>query len=296
MNYCDFARKNRGERMRRLSIKKIACILLILLTVTSCRSYEVTNKSYDSSKDIVILYSNKVSDNDFEIIKSCKESLLKETSNVTLVGIGDYLNIDMMNNAGYDYSCLGPNDFSKGLNALYNSINKANYKYLLCSQSYSGQTKDIFKKTVPYEIVNYDDIKVGYIGVLSPRYLETYPEYFMEDDSVVINFYNETEEVFYDTVQCSIDKAKSKGADYIVLLSNFDDDPAYSPYTLQELIPNLSDVNLVINGNEYTGRNEFTISDINNKNVLIISNGPLSSHFGKVTISNGIFTNESLDK
>ena len=281
-------------------MKRIICILLSLFIITSCRSYVTTNKSFDSSKDIVILYSNIIpesdnTDNVYSNINNTKEALLKETPNVTLVDTGNNPYIDKMNEVGYDYACFGLYDFSEGLNHLYENTEKAKHKYLLCSASYNGQTKDIFKKTAPYEIVDYDGIKVGYIGVFSPRYVEEKPEFFKEGDNTVVNVYNETEEVFYDTVQCSIDKAKDLGANYIVLLSNFDDKEIYSPYTLEDLIANLSCVDVVINGNTYTIDKQLTLNDKDNKSVLIVTNGPESTRFGKVTISNGTFKNEALD-
>lgn len=266
-------------------MKKIICILLSLLLLSSCRSYEITDKSFDSSKEIVIIYSNNPSNN----VKEFKDNELKNTPNVTLINVGDNSNIELMNSIGYDYSCFGLKDFDNGLESLYENTCEARFKYLLCSASYNGQTKDYFKNTAPYEVVDYDGIKVGYVGVLSPRYVESNSENFKENDKVVVNFYNETEEVFYDTVECSIEKAKDKGADYIVLLSNFDDDEKYSPYTLEELISNLSYVDVVINENNYSKTGETYIKDKDGNNVLTVSNT-----LGKIVICNSLISNKTV--
>lgn len=279
-------------------MKKIVSVLLFLLILVSCKSFVVTDESYDSSKDIVILYTNMYLENQDQFylnVLDTKESLLQETPNVTLVDTGNNLSISLMNGAGYNYACLGLNDFSYGLESIYNLTKTSNCKYLLCSASYNGKTKDVFKNTSPYEVVDYDGIKVGYIGVLSPRYVDTVPSYFSENDSVVVNVYNETEEVFYDTVQCSIDKAKEQGANYIVLLSNFDDDSMYSPYTLEELISNLSFVDIVINGNDYSNLGYILYKNKDNKDVTVVSNGPNGTHFGKIVINSSGIINTSLD-
>lgn len=283
-------------------MKKFIFLILLAVIITSCKSYETTNKSYDSSKDIVILYSfitpdignNK--DDIYSRIKDAKESMLKETPNVTLVEAGNNLFLDKMNDTGYDYACFGVNVINNSLDSIYENTKKAKYKYLLCSASYSGQIKDVFKKTTPYEVVNYDGIKIGYVGVLSPLILEKQLLYFTDGSEKSINLYNETEEVFYDTVQCSIDKAKSKGADYIILLSHFDEDPNYSPYTLEELVANLSNVDIVLNENLFFTNKEYVLKDKNNKETLIISNDNKSSRFGKVTIKNGIYENEIIEE
>lgn len=272
-------------------MKKSICLLLSLLLLSSCKSYETTNKSFDSSKEIVIFYSNNPSNS----VKDVKENELKNTPNVTLVNVGDNSNIELMNSIGYDYSCFGLKDFDNGLEALYEKTCEANFKYLLCSASYNGQTKDYFKKTAPYEVVDYDGIKIGYVGVLSPRYVETSPNNFKENGNIVVNFYNETEEVFYDTVECSIEKAKDKGVDYIILLSNFDDDEKYSPYTLEELLANLSYVDVVINENDYSEIGETHFKDKDSKDVLIVSNGLNKDISGKIVIKNGYISNHSFD-
>ena len=269
-------------------MKKLISILLVLLVLTSCKSYEVSNKSFDSSKEIVILYCNNKNAN----LKDIKNNEINNTPNVTFVSTGNITDIDLMNNFGLDYSCFGLKDFDKGLDSLYKNTCQAKYKYLLCSASYNGQIKDYFKKTAPYEIVNYDGIKVAYIGVLSPRYVETNPNYFIEGDNIVVNFYNETEEVFYDTVECSIEKAIDKGADYIVIISNFDDDEKYSPYSLKDLISNLSYVDVVINGNDYSNLKEAVLKNKDNRDVIVVSNG---IHVGKITIKDNSIQNNSLD-
>lgn len=276
-------------------MKKIICALLVLLTVTSCRSYEVTNNSYDSSKEIVILYSFVVPERDknvdsiYSTISNIKKSILKETPNVTLIEAGKGAYIDQMNEIGYNYSCFGINDIDS-LESVYENTKKAKFKYLLCSASYSGQEKDYFKNTTPYEVVNYDGIKVGYVGVVSPIDLELQLLLYTDGEDKLVNLYNETEEVFYDTVQCSIDKAKDKGADYIVLISCC----AGGQIFLEGLIANLSDVDIVMNEGYYMINEVSFLKNKDNKNVLIISNDYNYSRCGKVTIRDGIFDHKSI--
>ena len=58
-------------------MKKSICILLSLLLLSSCRSFETSNKSFDSSKEIVIIYSNNPSNN----VKEAKENETEEETN-----------------------------------------------------------------------------------------------------------------------------------------------------------------------------------------------------------------------
>lgn len=291
-------------------MKKILTLLIVILILSSCKSYEVSDKSYDSSKEIVILYTNALNPLDekrefYSRVSAYKKELLENTPNVTLVDTGNIsdtdrysynLYIDVMNKVGYDYACFGIYDFKNGVKYVYQNTKHADFKYLLCCASYNGLTNDVFKKTAPYEVVDYDGIKIGYLGIISPRFNEEKPEYFLEKERSVVNFYDETEEVFYDTIQCSIDKLKDLGAEYVVAISNFDTQKEFSPYTLKELISNLSGVDVVINANEYSQTEELTISDKEHNNVFTVTNGPIGSHLGKITIVDGSFTNTSLDE
>ena len=290
-------------------MKKIIIFLLLIFSLSSCRSYEVTSKNFDSSKEIIILYTNNSStinnpDDYYLNVENIKNNLLNTTPNVTLIDTGNAIDssngkynsyIDVMNKAGYDYSILGINDFSNGLDYLYQNINRSSFKYIFCNMSYSGQKKDIFKKTVPFEVVDYDGIKVGYIGVENPMFIEKQPNYFMEDDGIVVNFYNETPEVFFDTVQCSISKAKELGAEYIVLISNLDlKAPNVSDldYSLEDLVGYIKDANIVINSNDDKVLNNTYLKDADNNDVFVVLNGSNNSNFGSVVINNGTITTD----
>lgn len=290
-------------------MKKILSCFLIILLLTSCKSYEMTNNTYDGNREIVILYTNVLSssvksDEFYDIVKDSKIDCLKETPNVTLVDLGNILDqnngsynssIDSMNSAQYDFAILGENDFSNGLTYLSSGIEKASFKYLMCNVSYNGTKRDIFKKTSPFMVVDYDGIKVGYIGVEDPSFIEKMPNKFLEGDSTVVNFYNETEEVFYDTVQCSIDKAKDLGAEYIVVLSNLKtniNNDENENYYLEDLISSISSVDIVINGNTMNnGAEERMLNDLDNKDVFAVLNGLDGTAIGKVVISNNSITN-----
>lgn len=278
-------------------MKKFLSLLLVIFIISSCRSYETTSNNFDSSKEIRIIYTTNINNqNDYySKVSNVKTELLNTTPNVTLIDTGNNNSyVDVMNEIGYDYSILGINDFSNGLDNLYQNIKQASFKYIFCNMSYNGHKKDIFKKTVPFEVVDYDGIKVGYIGVENPMFIEDKPNYFMENDSSVINFYNETPEVFFDTVQCSISKAKDLGAEYIVLISNLDSKiPNINElqYSLDDLVAYIKDVDIVINSNDDETTNNTYLKDADNNDVFVVLNGN-NSNIGSIIINNGTFTTE----
>lgn len=291
-------------------MKKIFNVLLVLFILCSCKSYEVSSDLFDSTKPVHIIYTNMLtsdltSENYINSLKTIKDDSLQQTPNVTLISTGNIYNennglyntfIDEMNNINFDYATFGINDFKNGIDYVYQNIDKATFKFLACDLSYSGQIRDIFKKTIPFEVVDYDGIKIGYIGVTNPKFGENNPSYFYENNKMVVNFYNETPEVFYDTVQGSIDKAKKLGANYIVLISNLDtndveidEDKQY--YLIDDLVANTSNVDVVINGNEYGLPIESVLKSKDNKDVLVVSNGPSDTNYGKIILYHDYFSN-----
>lgn len=261
-------------------MKKLLVLLFISFLLVSCKNYNVTSSSYDSNKEIDIIFASNSSENIF----SYKDDLLNNTPNVTVVGCG---NITSCNDA-FDYSAIGEDEFQNGLDSFYSYTKDIDYKYLACNLSYNGQIKDIFKHVSPYVIVDYDGIKVAYIAITSPEIKNTINEkLFMENDNVVVNFYDEEPEVLYDTIQESIDNVKNEGAKYVILLSYLDSDTISAPYSAFSIINNLSNVDVILDGNIWsTPCDKQIIKDKDNKDVIFSWFNKDYNGYGLITIDN----------
>ena len=73
-----------------------------------------------------------------------------------------------MNEVGYDYAILGNHEFDYGIDQLSNLINKSKATYLGCNLEYSGTKTNKLSNVKRYEIKEYDDKKIAYIGVSTP--------------------------------------------------------------------------------------------------------------------------------
>ena len=238
-------------------MKKIIVFITLCLVLVSCKNFNVTSSSYDKEKEINIIFTS------LDDATTLKEDYNKVTPNVTVVGCGD-----IVNKKGYDYSAIGKNEFEKGVNSFYDYSKNNGNKFLACNLSYSGKVKDIFKKVDPYVVIDYDGIKIGYIGVTSPNIKNILKEdSFTENDSVVVNFYDEAPEVLYDTIKEAICNVKEQGAKYVVLLCFLGTSSSDSPYSAYDVISNINNVDVVLDGNSNTLIKNEIVKDADNKDV-----------------------------
>lgn len=274
-------------------MKKLILILLLLLV--SCSSNYTSKNTYDKNSDIVVLFTSNMNKSNltYDDVIEIKNDYLNKTPNLTLVNLGNFIKEDTdfssLNKTNYDYSCLDLNEFNFGLDRLYENINKCNSRILLGDIAYNGQKRDVFKKTRPYEIVDYDGIKVGYLGLSSPNIstLLSEDKYF-ENDNSVLNFFNEVEEVFYDTVQSTVNKMKKEGASYVIVFSCFGDDESLSPYNAFDILENTCDIDVFIDGSFNASYND-TLINSDGKDTLLVSNGLNDYNIGALTLKDGDF-------
>ena len=74
--------------------------------------------------------------------------------------------IDWMNKVGYHAMVPGNYDFLFGLDNLIDLSKKAEFSFLAANLFYKDNGSLIFK---PYEIVEFNDVKIGNIGIVNPN-------------------------------------------------------------------------------------------------------------------------------
>lgn len=207
------------------------------------------------------------------------------------VSDGEYI-IDIMNFLDYDFAVLGNHEFDFGMERLTYLMNKAEATYLGCNITYSGSKTNAVEALVPYEIVEYGDTEVAYIGVTTPNTLTSAtPTYFMENGEFVYRFHMGGTQQFYDCVQGYIDECKEKGADYVILLTHLGDTDADKPYSSIDLIENTVGADAVLDGHAHSEIASRPVKDKEGDTVLLSSTGTKLEHIGQLTISeNGTLT------
>lgn len=253
---------------------------------------------------ITILYTNDIhcgieENIGYAGLAAYKKEAEAKTPYVTLVDCGDAIQgdfvgrvsggsyiIDIMNEVGYDFAVLGNHEFDYGMEQLGKLILKSKAQFLGCNITYNGKMKSAIEAVKPYEIIQYGDVSVAFIGVSTPNSISTStPAYFMEDDEYVYDFADGEEgQELYDCVQQYVEECIKEGADYIIVLSHLGDNEAASPFTSLDLIHGTSGIDVVLDAHSHSVVENQIVKDKDGQDVLFSSAGTKFSHIGEVVI------------
>ncbi len=257
------------------------------------------------TEDIVVLYTNDVhcgieEDLGYAGLAAYQKEMEAETPHVTLVDCGDAVQgdfigivsdgeyiVDIMNRLEYDFAVPGNHEFDYGMEQLSTLIDMADAAYLGCNVRYEGSQSNALADVKPYEIVEYDDTSVAFIGVITPNSLNSStPRYFMENGEYVYSFYGgEGGAALHMQVQKTVDECRAKGADYVVVLSHLGDADAESPYSSVEMIRGTTGIDVVLDGHTHSVMKGRTEKNKDGEDVLLTSTGTRMDNVGKLTIT-----------
>ncbi len=213
---------------RTLLAAMIICGMTTMLA--SCRSVRnAVGSSGKTRQSIVILFETDVhcSIDNYSKIAGLRDAIA-DTAWVALVSSGDFLQggtpgaishgqyiADIMSSMRYDAVTLGNHEFDYGVPRMRELLRGLNAPVVCCNYT-DMQGRCIY---APYTIRNYGGRRVAFIGVLTP-YTELKAEWFAFHDDKGQSVYTLHDKKYIDMVQQAADKARSEGADYVVLLSH----------------------------------------------------------------------------
>ena len=283
---------------------KLGLFSLITLLVTSSLCGCGKKPAPQEYKDISIIYTTDVhcgidTNLGYSSLYAYKEQLEKNNY-VTLIDSGDYLQgdfigaisngsyiIELMNEVGYDIITLGNHEFDYGIDELKNRLNEFNGEVTSCNFSYIGNKENKLNMINPYVIKDYGYKKIGYVGVTTPwTLIESDPKNFLEDDEVAYSFgASTTPEQFYSLVQSNIDRCKSAGADYVILLSHLGTKEEYHPYSSIDVLNHTNGVLAFLDGHAHSDIPWTTYKNKDNVDTLLVDTGYKLNEFASLTIS-----------
>ena len=217
--------------------------------------------------------------------------------NVTLVDAGDAIQgkavgtlsngaylVDIMNQVGYDYAVPGNHEFDYGMDqflALAAGENKkAEYTYL-CANFRDKDGELIFQ---PYEIVDYGDVQVAYVGISTPESIsKSTPAYFQDENGQYIYSFGGDGNKLYEDVQSAVDQARQEGADYVVAVAHLGQTGITKAWRSDEVIAHTTGIDVMFDGHSHE-RLEQQIKDKDGEEVLLLQTGHSLAALGKVTI------------
>ena len=279
-------------------ILRIALIVFVSLTLFSCKAKK------EERDDIYIFFTSDVhcgveENLGLASVKAVVDDAKAEHPYVSLVDCGDFLQggamgslskgkliVDLMNAMDYDLVTYGNHEFDYGVNRLDELHDAMEFKPLAANVIYTGSQKNIFENIVPYEIVEYGPIKVGYLGLLTPKTItNSTPTFFMEDDRYVYDFYsgNNGEDLAARTQEL-VDEMREKGADYVVVISHLGarDNGGFDSISL---IARTQGIDAVLDGHAHLTIVEDRYPNKNGDDVLLSSVGTKLSALGELIIA-----------
>ena len=288
-------------------------MLIIAFSVGSCvgcgqnqtESVSETNTAMVQD-DIVILYTSDVhcgidENIGYAGLVSYKEWVEEKTPYVTLVDCGDavqgevigtvsngeYL-IDIMNEVGYELAVLGNHEFDYGMEQTGDLIEQANAQYLGCNISYTGEGDNELADVKPYEIIDYGDTSIAFIGVSTPYSVtSSTPTYFMDENGEYIYEFaaGEGGSVLFECIQKNVDECREAGADYVVLLTHLGDADEFSPYSSIDVIGATTGVDVVLDGHAHSEISCRVEKNKDGDEVLLSAGGTKLTNIGQLVIT-----------
>ncbi|MBQ9988983.1 MAG: bifunctional metallophosphatase/5'-nucleotidase [Clostridia bacterium] len=265
-----------------------AWVLALCLFVLGCGA---NVPAPTNTADIVILHTNdvhsRVDDNlGYAAVKTVKESEISAGNHVLLLDAGDALHglpianlsegrdiVQIMNAVGYSAMVPGNHDFNYGTAMLLELSEEMDFPLLSCN-FLKGSTP-VFTGHAVFE---FEGVRVGVIGVSTP-------ETATKTNPLNVEGHTFSEADLVSVVQKSIRAAQKEGAQYIVLLTHLGLDEESKPFRTSDLVSQLTDVTVVIDGHSHTELPEgLTVQDKEGQNVLIAQTGDYLTSIGKVTI------------
>lgn len=278
-------------------MKRFFGYILFGLTVSAALvSCHHGQPSTDNDRPIVIIYDNDVHcavDGYAKIAGLRDDVLAADTAYVALVSSGDFIQggivgslskgadiIPILNAAGYDVVTLGNHEFDYGvprmmevLESLKAEIVCANFRSIDKLQPYYA----------PYTIKQMGKKKVAFMGILTPETMQAESAAFFDKDGKQL--YDICDDGLVDLVQNTVNKARKKGADYVVALTHLGEAGKY--FTSVDLINRTTGIDVVLDGHSHSVIECNMVPDANQNPKPSTQTGTAVANVGKLHISKG---------
>ncbi len=254
-------------------------------------------------QNLVILYTNDVhcsidKELGYAQLAGCKEKFEQEGNAVLTVDAGDYVQggpigtvskgaytIDIMNKVPYDVATLGNHEFDYGMSQLKRNLDKAEFP-IVCCNLIDEATKEPMLPA--YQIFDKSGKKIAFVGVTTPATLSSSnPAEFKDSTGKLIYSFcqDNTGTALYEQVQKSVDEAREKGADYVILLSHLGVGDVTAPWMSTDVIINTTGIDAVIDGHSHTVLESETVKNKAGRNVVLTQTGAQFENIGVMTIT-----------
>ena len=272
----------------------MALLPALTIALSSCATSKVKEPDVKAAdKSIVILYENDVhcGIDGYAKMAGLRDAI-RDTAYAELVSSGDYLQggtagaiskgqyiADIMKHMHYAAITVGNHEFDYYLPRMEQLLADINAP-VVCCNLFDMQGKLIY---APYIIRSVGTKKIAFIGIVTPttRYMEEYA-FFDNDGKQLIDLHPDE---CYTLVQQSVDEARSKGADYVIVLSHLGEDRNSLNVDSHGLIASTNGIDVVLDGHTHSVIPTDSVCNKDGKQVLITQTGTKFWNVGKLLIT-----------
>lgn len=264
------------------------------LLATSCTKDE--NIGNGKAKSLVILYDNDVhcGVDGYTKMAGLRDAILAaDTAYVAIVSSGDFLQggtigaishgeyiIDIMRAMNYDAVTIGNHEFDYGTPVMERLLNRLNAPVVCANFFHIGEEKAYY---APYVIKTYGYKRVAFVGVCTPEsmFSESYSFYNSEGAQL----YDLKTDKTYSLVQQAVDKARSEGADYVVLLSHLGETENMTGVNSPGMVKASKGIDVVLDGHSHSVIEHQYETNLDGQQIAITQTGTQFANVGKLLIS-----------
>ena len=285
------------KKMKQMKLWMMTAILSSGLVLISCSDddFPVANPDVPL-KSIVILYENDVhcaidGYTKFVGLRDAIESA--DTSYVGMVSCGDFLQgavtgaishgqyiVDIMKEVGYDAITIGNHEFDYGVPRLQELLPQIDYPVVTTNLFEYGKDTPMYPG---YVIRQYGSKKVAFVGTTTPESMRSESYSFFDRDGRQL-YDLRTKEV-YSLVQQATDKARSEGADYVVVLSHLGEIENLSGINSHALVATTNGIDVVLDGHSHSTIPCEFVANKDGRMIPVTQTGTQFANVGKLWIS-----------
>ena len=249
-----------------------------------------------AQKSIVILYENDVhcGIDGYQKMAGLRDAINKtDTAYAGAVCVGDFLQgnttgaiskgqyvVDIMKLMDYDAVTLGNHEFDYGVPRMKMLLEQLNAPIVSCNLYDVADQQFVY---MPYIIKQYGNKKVAFIGATTPEtmILEAYAFY---DTNGGLE-YDLRPKTFYQLVQQTVDDARAKGADYVVLLSHVGETTQSMGFNSHLLVNNTRGIDVVLDGHSHEIFENAKATNLDGQEITVTQTGTQFERIGKLLIT-----------
>ena len=273
---------------------KIFIIAAFVLFLFGCSTEKRVNSTVRHYNSIVILYENDVhcAIDGYAKMAGLRDAI-SDTAYVCMVSSGDYLQggtagaisnggyiVEIMKPMHYDAISLGNHEFDYGMPRQLELLSTFNAP-VLCANLYDKDGKCVYS---PYKIFNYGGRKVAFVGVVTAEAEAITPACFAK------GVYTLNKDNMAKLVQQSVDEARTKGCEYVIVLSHLGEEYLETSITSHELVAATTGIDVVLDAHSHSVVVCDTLMNADNQPVYVSQTGTAFANVGELVIAkNGIF-------